>query len=566
MEMSKRDLLTIAVLSIVFFTVATWNLGMTQTPATTEQFSAGQSFYIDLGASTTVKSTILLLKEGAFNLTLSVGSADNWQVAASNVAFPYSSLTQQWSKEYYKWYEISIQQTTRYVKFTFNQSSYNAIIAEIAAIDQNNQQIPIASINNSDSGNSLLNLIDEQDKVQYPTTYMSQTYFDEIYYVQSAEQYLHFQVPMEWTHPPLGKLIQAAGIIIFGYNPFGWRIMGVIFAMLMIPVMYLLGKKLFGTWIGAFAPAFLLAFDFMHFTMGRMGTVDTYVVFFSMLSQFFFLVYFMNVAKDGWKTSVLPLFLAVIFFALGFSTKWLVLYGFAGQIAILLVLRFNEVRKLKEGLSTRISAFLDRPFHLLFYFLILAGVVYFLTFIPDMLAGRTFAEVFQLQGSMFMYHSTLSATHPFASQWWTWPLILKPVWLFVSYLPSSTVSTIALMGNPAVWWVGFALVILAVEGAVRRKDFACIFITVLFFFQWLPYVLISRVTFLYHFYVNVPFLCLATAYFLNIYWSEKWGKIATLAYFASVVVLFGFFYPVISGMPASESWVDSLKWLGSWVF
>ena len=44
--------------------------------------------------------------------------------------------------------------------------------------------------------------------------------------------------------------------------------------------MFLLGKKLFGTWIGGFSSAFLLSFDFMHFTMARIGTVDTYVVFF----------------------------------------------------------------------------------------------------------------------------------------------------------------------------------------------------------------------------------------------------------------------------------------------
>ncbi len=77
----------------------------------------------------------------------------------------------------------------------------------------------------------------------------------------------------------------------------------------MIPLMYLLGKKLFGTWIGGFSAAFLLTFDFMHFTMARIGTADTYVVFFSLLSQLFFLIYFMNVVKSGWKTSVIASFL-----------------------------------------------------------------------------------------------------------------------------------------------------------------------------------------------------------------------------------------------------------------
>jgi dolichyl-phosphate-mannose-protein mannosyltransferase len=167
---------------------------------------------------------------------------------------------------------------------------------------------------------------------------------------------------------------------------------------------------------------------------------------------------------------------------------------------------------------------------------------------------------------MFNYHATLTATHPYSSSWWTWPLMLKPVWLYVSYLPLSMKSTIALLGNPAVWGAGFVCVILAVERAVRKRDLACMFITSFFFFQWLPYALISRVTFLYHFYVSVPFLCLASAYFLSKYWSTKWGKVAAVAYFASVVVMFGLFYSVISGMPASTLWIDSLKWLNGWSF
>jgi dolichyl-phosphate-mannose--protein O-mannosyl transferase len=122
------------------------------------------------------------------------------------------------------------------------------------------------------------------------------------------------------------------------------------------------------------------------------------------------------------------------------------------------------------------------------------------------------------------------------------------------------------MGNPAVWWTGFASVILSVERAIRRKDFVCIFLTVLFFFQWLPYALISRTTYLYHFYSCVPLLCLAAAYFLSEYWSSKLGKIAALAYCVVVVVLFGLFYPAISGMPVPNSWIESLKWLESWVF
>jgi dolichyl-phosphate-mannose-protein mannosyltransferase len=567
-RISERDLLTVVVLSIVFFSVATWNLGMTQTPVSTWKTTENKSFYIDMGGFKSTGNVYFLVKSGNATVEVYAGSPGNW-----------SYITAVAIEGYYSWSQIGINKDTRYIRFDFQPqpSSFPPPpyieVAEMAILGQNNERIAINTIATEGAiDKDLPKLIDEQSLVQCPPTYMSETYFDEIYFVRTAESYLKLQQPYEWTHPPFGKLIIASGILVFGYSPFGWRIMGVVFATLMITLIYVLGKELFGTWIGAFASAFLLTFDFMVFTMGRMGTADTYVVFFSLASQLFFLIYVKNVLRNGWKTSVLPLLLAVLFFTLGFSTKWLVLYGFLGQLAILLALRLKDIIKLKNGLSAKISAFFNRPFFQLYYFLLLAILIYFLTYIPDMLAGRSLLDVLQLQGSMYIYHSTLTATHPFASPWFSWPFMWSPfgqhvpLWLYVSYLPANTVSTIVLMGNPAVWWVGFAFLLLTVEEAVRSKSFVCIFITVLFFFQWLPYVFISRITFIYHFYVNVPILCLATAYFLDKYWSKRWGKATAIAYFAVVVVLFWLFYPAISGAPAPSSSIDSLRWLKSWVF
>jgi dolichyl-phosphate-mannose-protein mannosyltransferase len=560
MRIEKRDSLTIVVLSLVFFSIASMNLGMTRTPTTTWQTNEEPSFYIDLGGLENVRSIYLLVKFGAANITVYTGSPENW-IGGRLHKIPYYGTF-----DYYRWNQINLNRDTQYLRFDFQNASIE--VAEIAVLNQDSQKIAINSVTDEiNSDPDLYKLIDEQDVVQCPPTYLSETHFDERYFVRTAEDYLNLRIPYEWTHPPLGKLILASGISLFGYNPFGWRITGVIFATLIVAVMYFVGKELFGTWIGGFAPAFLVAFDFMNFAMGRMATVDVYVAFFSLTSQLFFLIYLKGVLKNGWKTPLRPLFLAVLFFALGFSTKWIVLFGFAGQLAILLVLRFREVIKIENGLSMKVVAFLSRPFFSLYFFLLLALFVYFLSYVPDMIAGRGLLGAFNLQGSMFNYHSTLVSTHPYASQWWSWPLILKPVLLArTTSLPNDVTSIIVAMGNPAVWWAGFAFILLAVERALRRKNFACIFITTLFFFQWLPYALISRTTYLYHFYVSVPFLCLATTYFLKKYWSSKWGKLLALAYFAVVVILFGLFYPVISGVPASTPLFDSLKWLGSWDF
>jgi hypothetical protein len=652
MLLNKRDFFTIAVLSIIFLGMATWNLGYTQTPVTSDTFQSGHSFYVDLGSVQNVGSLYFLIKDGTYNVTVYYGSPGDWHLAVLGSSFSGYCVWNQDINVYDNKMRsyCTINQATQYLKVDFNASTSNAIIEEMAVTDFDNQQLTIADVVaiNYDTA-SLHNLIDEQSYVHLPATYLTQTYFDEPYFVRTADQYLHLQWPYEWTHPPLGKLIQAAGIAILGFNPFGWRFIGVIFAAAMIPVMYALGKKLFGTWIGGFTAAFLLTFDFMHFVMGRMGTTDTYLVFFSIVSELFFVIYFMDVLKKGWKAPVLPLFLAVVFFALSFATKWVALYGAVGMLALLVALRLREVHNIKDRLAAKYAHFFDHPFLLLMGFIGVAVLIYFLTYIPDMIIGRpllgTYGNgIIDLQFAMYHYHATLdvSPVNQYGSAWWSWPFMLTPRWFAITYLPNKVDSTISAFGNPAVWWVGFAAVIVVAERAIRgqelvialknrlskkkpapeptapaldttdataptavaeqplqqppeqtppeitepkpleepvtpeavdapkpqgrRWDFAAIFIAAVFFFSWLPYVFITRLTYIYHFYLSVPLLCLASAYLVNEYWHTKAGKIVSIAFFASVVILFIVFYPVISGMPAPTSYIYDLKWLKGWFF
>ena len=87
--------------------------------------------------------------------------------------------------------------------------------------------------------------------------------FDEVYHARTAYEMLHRLPIYENTHPPLGKYLMSLGIRIFGMTPFGWRIV-------------------------AFTSA-LMIFDFMHFTLSRIGTIDVIVAFFILLT--FYLMY-----------------------------------------------------------------------------------------------------------------------------------------------------------------------------------------------------------------------------------------------------------------------------------
>ncbi|WP_302164320.1 phospholipid carrier-dependent glycosyltransferase [uncultured Clostridium sp.] len=66
----------------------------------------------------------------------------------------------------------------------------------------------------------------------------------------------------------------------FGMTPFGWRCVCALFGILMVPVCYAFMRKISrNTWIASFAAA-LMVFDFMHFTLSRIGTRDVIVAFF----------------------------------------------------------------------------------------------------------------------------------------------------------------------------------------------------------------------------------------------------------------------------------------------
>lgn len=574
LHVNKKDLLTMVLLAIIFFALAVNNLGATQVPdnSLTVNTTTPQAAIVDLGNPVYVNKLYFYMKDCQSTSTIKIytGEPGSWVEAGKIIAgYPYA---------YMNWNSTSIAATTRYLKIEFNQA--NIEVNEIAVVDQNSQKIQIASITGENYTNLDVNkLIDEQDQVELPNTYMTETMFDEVYFTRTAVQYLHLQSPYEWTHPPLGKLIIAVGIAAFGLNPFGWRIMGVIFGALMIPLIYLLGKKMFKSWIGGFSAAFLFTFDFMHFTEARLGIADTYVVFFSLASQLFFFIYLSGVVQKGWKnTSVVPLFLSFLFFALGFSTKWLVLFGFLGEIAILAVIRLSEVIKRKSKLSTKVYDFFDHPYSYMVAFMLMAIGIYFAMYIPDMLAGRSFVSVIGLQGGMYSYHAApIGLDHPYASPGWSWPIIGKPLWLYINTFGDMR-STISLFGNPAVWWVGFAA-ILGLTGIVLAKvissfrkrqmpklEVSAAFLVVVFFAQWLPYAFVSRGLFIYHYYVNVPIICLGSAYFINKYWKYKWMKIAAVAYFIAVIALFVLFYPVISGTTVSTATAESLRWFNQWVF
>jgi predicted membrane-bound dolichyl-phosphate-mannose-protein mannosyltransferase len=141
---------------------------------------------------------------------------------------------------------------------------------------------------------------------------------DEVYYVQDARVILGLPVIFHHLpgsalsgldpnleHPPLGKLVMAGFIRIFGDRDFAWRIPSVILGTVGIALLYAIVFQLGGTRRQALFCAFLLAFENLSFVHGRIGTLDVYVTTFMLAGTCLYLASWYEVAGIVFGISML---------------------------------------------------------------------------------------------------------------------------------------------------------------------------------------------------------------------------------------------------------------------
>lgn len=579
LHLSKKDYLLMFGMTFVYLIIALFNLGSTNVPETgwTPHYS-GESFVI------TFDEPVNLSRISFFSaLGNDRESKGIYEVEYLDKNDQYHKIGPINKEEIFKWQYIEIGNiTTEQLKITVEDSG--GTINEMGFFQEETLVTDILIAEKTADIGEVENLFDEQETVAYLPSYLNSTYFDEIYFPRTAFEHLHGITPYENTHPPLGKLFIAFGISLFGMNPFGWRIIGTLFGVAMIPLMYLFSKKLFGKTFYAFCAALLMMFDFMHFTQTRLATIDSYSTFFILLMYYFMYDYFANKSYQmPFKQSLKPLLFCGIAFGFGIASKWIALYGGAGLAVLFFWSRISETRdyyKEKGSNKVKKESWIETfmPLNIkatvlacVVFFVVIPSIIYCLSYIPILKLPRTdnwITEIVNYQKHMFDYHSTLQATHPFSSEWWEWPINKRPVWYYNGEgLGENVESTIAAFGNPAIWWVGLLGISLSLDIALTKKDKKMAIIFVAIAFQYLPWVLVPRITWIYHYFSTTPFMMLAIVYVIkNLLEAFPKTRYWIYGYLGVVIILFIMFYPVLSGFQASTDYIESLKWFESWVF
>lgn len=593
----KKEWFMILLVAFFYTIVSFHQLGSNVFPTTTWQPTSqqGQSVIFELPEETQFSKIVTIYGEGNNNAL-----ASGYQLGNDQMTFEGSNDLENWQvlgtiqdSSIFKYSSIEGSFNYRYVRM--NSMSYFDTVSEIGIYDATSDcflPIQVQEDAYRDSQYPAELLIDEQDKLVSTPTYYDEAYFDEIYHPRNAYEIANGLDMYATVHPLLGTNVMALSIKLFGNSPFAWRLPGAIFGILIVFMIYFLARLIFQNHKIALIAEILCAADFMHITTSRIATLEPISVFL-ILVMFYFMIryYYTSFYDTSFKKTLLLLLASGISMGLAISAKWTACYSAIG-LAILLFTnlgtRFYEYHKAKYCLNhydeytesqrqealkikdTLVHHFTITILWCFVFFIFIPIIIYVLVYLPDRVWKQdswSISNVWKQCLYMYNYHTNLTATHPYQSNWYEWLVDARPIWYYFGINAQGNSQTIACFSNPLLTWTGLiAIIYCLVKTFYERSEDGWIilvgFITALG--PWM--LLVNRCVFSYHFYPTSMFVILAIAYLCKDLDKSKVGRIIIQIFLFLYIYLFLLFLPVTCGFPTTLSNIKSLEWFSGWYF
>ncbi|HEY4506728.1 MAG TPA: phospholipid carrier-dependent glycosyltransferase [Candidatus Paceibacterota bacterium] len=438
--------------------------------------------------------------------------------------------------------------------------------------------------------------------------YPQETVFDEVHFGKFLSGYFTHEYFFD-IHPPLGKLLLSGVGYITGFEPgfsfaeigqqfpnkdYLWlRLLPTLAGTLLPIVIFFLVLEMGMSKLAAFFAGIAAALDGALLVQSRFILLDSFLLIFGFSGILFYFL-FRRSDKNYF------LLLAGAMPALAASVKWTGLSFLTLIVIFYLFSLLKSPQKIK--LLIRGFCFLGLV-PLAIYFLIFKSHFLLLnksgpgdafmtkefrkTLVnstdsqdPEIKPLNIIGKFEELNIQMYKSNATLTATHPYSSQWYTWPFMIRPIYYW-NYSPTqeqtdnqeTTIkevrhSRIYLLGNPIIWWGSTVaivyLLITTLPGLFRKSKakMVTIFLCAGYLLNILPFIGISRAMFLYHYFPALIFAIISLAYLVDKLNNKK--RVFTTLILISVA-LFIFFAPLTYGLPLSDSAYNLRNWLPSWL-
>ena len=402
--------------------------------------------------------------------------------------------------------------------------------------------------------------------------------FDEAHYIPAAREIISLHKLTNSEHPPLAKIIIATGIMIFGDNPLGWRMMSTIFGALTLVGMYMWAHAIFRSEKYARWVAALTLVNQLLYVQARIAMLDTFM--------FAFLVWALAYFTEAWNSNLdaravrRKLLISGVLFGMATACKWfsLVPWFACGGLAIILVLRrsWPALTAWRRGETTVQADALWQGVRfrdVVLYLGLVPLVPYFVSFVPYFFLKEKrleFTQLLSLQASMWVAQTSIAQSHPYMSHWDDWALLRRPIWYVFEKQPGNFIRGVVLLGNPAIMWSGLVAFVLCLWSLMRfrtREAFLVLFFYTAFVASWIA--IPRKVSFYYYYYPAGMTLSLVLAY-VFFHWEKIKGDkgqqvtLARWAYLAIAAGFFFYFFPIIGGLDVYAGDFRKWIWFKSW--
>jgi dolichyl-phosphate-mannose-protein mannosyltransferase len=421
------------------------------------------------------------------------------------------------------------------------------------------------------------------------------------------------------VQPPVGKLLIAVGEWIYGLTPLGWRVAPALFGTLAILVMCRVARRFTRSTLLGCVAGLLLSLDGLEFVLSRTGILDIFLMFF-VLAAFGALLVDRDVSRARLASAIVlqpgdeagPQLgirkwrvAAGVLIGLACASKQ---YGAWYLLAFIgLCIAWDIGARKAAGLREYVRGGLVRDGKWLPVTLIVIPLVTYIATWTGWLVTNTgydrdYAQqhgvttpVISALYSLFEYHKEmvqfatgLSVRHPYESQPWDWFVISRPVAFYYQCFTSAAgtqtcpakytgpmySSEVLAIGNPAIWWVSIPAILFCLGWWFTRRDWragVAVLGVAAGWATWLPFV--SRTKFYYYALEFEPFVILCIVLCLGLILGpvaaslrrRALGASVVGAYVLAVLILFWYFYPILSAkvIPYS-SWLSHM-WYTGWI-
>lgn len=416
--------------------------------------------------------------------------------------------------------------------------------------------------------------------------------FDEVYYAKFANNYLT-QTPFFNSHPPLTEYLIALGMWVGSFFKASPEITNNLTGSWRSTLSY----RWLNAFVGSFFPVilgaiayqlthrrsycliviFLAAVEGLFLVESRYALNNIYLVIFGLLGCLFFLL-FLNYKKYIFLT------IGGVFFGLSPAIKWNGLGFLLGTYLLIVIIYFFDCQPLKNLYSIqKLGRFQNikeiKLSRLIFNLLIIPLFTYTIIWLPYLLLNSTYSW-WEVHQKIWSFHQSIGSTsqiHPYCSKWYSWLVMARPIAYFyeTKKTPSgSIIYNVHAMGNPILWWLStlsLLVILLLLFMRLFTKNNYCnysifIFIVINYLANLLPWIKISRCTFLYHYISSYSFALLSVGWIIEQFLKSSFLVYRRLGIMILLLITIAFIYwlPIYLGLPLSQKEFN-LRMLLHWI-